>query len=47
MREVVKAGSVEKALRLGMVRRLRIVDAVEDGDLLLVTPGKLEEVAKG
>lgn len=47
MRGVVEAGSIDKALSLGMVRRLRFEDAVEDGDLLLLTPGRLEEVATG
>ncbi|KAH7718421.1 obg-like ATPase 1-like protein [Aphelenchoides avenae] len=47
MRGVVEAGSVDKALSLGMVRRKRFEDAVEDGDLLLLTPGRLDEVATG
>ncbi|KAH7717410.1 obg-like ATPase 1 [Aphelenchoides avenae] len=46
MRGVVEAGSVEKALSLGMIRRLSFEDIVEDGDLLLLTPGRLEAVAK-
>ncbi|KAH7713725.1 obg-like ATPase 1 isoform 1 [Aphelenchoides avenae] len=46
MRGVVEAGSVEKALSLGMIRRLCFEDAVEDGDLLLLTPGRLDEVER-
>lgn len=47
MRGVVKVGSVEKTLSLGMVRRLRFEDAIEDGYLLPLTPGRLEEVPQG
>ncbi|KAH7706311.1 hypothetical protein AAVH_26471, partial [Aphelenchoides avenae] len=43
MRAVVEAGSVEKARSLGMTRRLGFEDEVDDGDLLLLTPGVLGE----
>ncbi|KAH7680424.1 obg-like ATPase 1-like protein, partial [Aphelenchoides avenae] len=47
MRAVVEAGSVEKARSLGMTRRLGFEDGVDDGDLLLLTPGVLGEGKEG
>ncbi|KAH7698895.1 GTP binding protein, partial [Aphelenchoides avenae] len=45
MRAVVDAGSIDKARSLGLTRRLRFQDAVEDGDLLFLAPGELEGAA--
>ncbi|KAH7718121.1 GTP binding protein [Aphelenchoides avenae] len=41
MRDVIEAGSVQKARSRGAFRRRTIDDEVEDGDLLLLTPGEL------
>ncbi|KAH7706508.1 hypothetical protein AAVH_26254 [Aphelenchoides avenae] len=46
MRAVVDAGSIDKARSLGLTRRLRFQDAVEDGDLLFLAPGLINGVAK-
>lgn len=42
MRDVVKAGSVEKALSHGVIQ-LGFEDEIQDGFLLLLTPGRLPE----
>ncbi|KAH7718109.1 GTP binding domain containing protein [Aphelenchoides avenae] len=44
MREVIEAGSVEKAQSLDVFRRRTFDDEVEDGDILVLTPGELHEV---
>lgn len=46
MDNVVEAGSIKKALSL-LVTQLGFEDEIEDGDLLLLTPGQLHEVARG
>lgn len=46
MSEVMEAGSIEKAQSLGLMRRLRFRDEVEDGDLLILTPGRFDEAAE-
>ncbi|KAH7703202.1 GTP binding domain containing protein [Aphelenchoides avenae] len=45
MDNVVEAGSIKKALSL-LVTQLGFEDEIEDGDLLLLTPGQLHEVAR-
>ncbi|KAH7718125.1 GTP binding domain containing protein [Aphelenchoides avenae] len=47
MREVVKAGSVEKAHRVGAFRRRPLEEEVEDGDLLVLSPGELYDAIGG
>lgn len=47
MREVIEAGSVEKAQSLDVFRRRTFDDEVEDGDILVLTPGELHEVHEG
>lgn len=47
MREVIEAGSIEDATRLGKVRRLGFENSTKDGDLLLLDPGDLRGIAEG
>ncbi|KAH7703596.1 putative GTP-binding protein, partial [Aphelenchoides avenae] len=46
MREVIEAGSIEDATRLGKVRRLGFENSTKDGDLLLLDPGDLRGIAE-
>lgn len=47
MRGVIEAGSIDTALSLGMIRRMDYEDSLEDGDLLLVDPGELDNFSAG